>query len=46
MRIIIKERDENVIKNFIFDIFTKFSKEDVMNRKQIEEVFQVFGEKG
>ena len=43
MKVIFKERDEYVIKNFIFDIFTKFSKEEVMNKKQIEEVFQVFG---
>jgi hypothetical protein len=43
MKVIFKERDELVIKNFIFDIFTKYSKEEVMNRKQIEEVFQVFG---
>ena len=44
MKIIFKERDDYVIKNFIFDIFTKFSKEEIMNRKQIEEVFQVFGQ--
>lgn len=44
MKVIFKERDDYAIKNFIFDIFTKFSKEEVMNRKQIEEVFQVFGQ--
>ena len=39
MRIIYKERDSNTIKNFIFDTFTKYSKDEIMNIKQIEEVF-------
>ena len=43
MRTIFKERDENAIKNFIFDTFTKYSKDEIMNVKQIEEVFSVFG---
>jgi hypothetical protein len=43
MRNIFKERDINVIRNFIFDVFTKYSKDEIMNSKQIEEVISVFG---
>jgi hypothetical protein len=43
MRLIFKETDLVVIKNFIFDVFTKYSKDEVMDSKQIEEVFSVLG---
>jgi hypothetical protein len=42
MKTIFKERDELLIINFIFDIFTKYSKEELMNSKEIKEVFSVF----
>jgi len=42
MKTMFKERDELIIINFIFDIFTKYSKEELMNSKEIKEVFSVF----
>lgn len=42
MRIITKEQDDKAIISFIFDIFTRFSPEKVMDNRQINEVVAVF----
>ncbi len=42
MRLLFKERNDKVLINFIFDIFTKYSKTDIMDQKQVRECFQVF----
>lgn len=42
MKMMFKEHDELKIINYIFDLFTKFSKEGNMNNKQLKDVFEVF----
>lgn len=41
-KLMFKINEDLEVINFIFDIFTKYSKDEMMNAKEIKEVFSVF----
>jgi hypothetical protein len=42
MKLMFKEAEELNIINFIFDIFTRYSKSGQMNQSEIQDVYSVF----
>lgn len=46
MRLLFKEKNDASIYGFIFDIFSKYSKDHQINNTQLQEVLLVFGKVG